>query len=215
MSHTQGKPTKLESQFRLTYSMILNLLRVEQLRVEDMIKRSFSEFHQQKDVAKHKTQLDELHKKIAEIRNIECFLCCVDLERYHETCRDYLSLKRHLQVRLIESSNVTTLWKGEEHPIHVSMICNPWKGLPCRGCCKSWTRGWDFLVLLATWCLIIFLLQVFDKILGVQSTISWHHFLNILQGNFYNQYAIIYNSNITHMPKFLCLQDLKIEQEIW
>ena len=38
----QGKPTLLESQFRLTYSMILNLLRVEQIRVEDMMKRSFS-----------------------------------------------------------------------------------------------------------------------------------------------------------------------------
>ena len=28
-----GKATKLESQFRLTYSMILNLLRVEDLKV--------------------------------------------------------------------------------------------------------------------------------------------------------------------------------------
>ncbi len=38
-----GAPTKLSSQFRLTYNMILNLLRVEALRVEEMIKRSFSE----------------------------------------------------------------------------------------------------------------------------------------------------------------------------
>jgi antiviral helicase SKI2 len=38
-----GKPSKLISQFRLTYNMILNLLRVEALRVEEMIKRSFSE----------------------------------------------------------------------------------------------------------------------------------------------------------------------------
>lgn len=38
-----GKPSKLQSQFRLTYNMILNLLRVEALRVEEMIKRSFSE----------------------------------------------------------------------------------------------------------------------------------------------------------------------------
>ena len=36
-----GKSTKLESQFRLTYNMILNLLRVEDMSVEDMIKRSF------------------------------------------------------------------------------------------------------------------------------------------------------------------------------
>ncbi|XP_050775554.1 SKI2 subunit of superkiller complex protein isoform X3 [Gopherus flavomarginatus] len=44
-----GKPTQLQSQFRLTYTMILNLLRVEALRVEDMMKRSFSEFHSRKD----------------------------------------------------------------------------------------------------------------------------------------------------------------------
>jgi antiviral helicase SKI2 len=43
-----GKPSRLESQFRLTYNMILNLLRVEDLKVEDMIKRSFSEFHSQR-----------------------------------------------------------------------------------------------------------------------------------------------------------------------
>ena len=34
-----GKATKLESQFRVTYNMILNLLRVEAIKVEDMIKR--------------------------------------------------------------------------------------------------------------------------------------------------------------------------------
>ena len=38
-----GTPNKLISQFRLTYNMSLNLLRVEALRVEEMIKRSFSE----------------------------------------------------------------------------------------------------------------------------------------------------------------------------
>ena len=36
-----GRATKLESQFRLTYGMILNLMRVEDLRVEDMLARSF------------------------------------------------------------------------------------------------------------------------------------------------------------------------------
>jgi antiviral helicase SKI2 len=39
-----GSSTKLQSQFRLTYTMILNLLRVEDMSVEGMIKRSFSEF---------------------------------------------------------------------------------------------------------------------------------------------------------------------------
>lgn len=96
-----GKPTKLESQFRLTYSMILNLLRVEQLRVEDMIKRSFSEFHSQKDVEKHKADLEELHKRLLNLEDIECFLCSVDLEQYWEACRDYFSLRKQLQAVIL------------------------------------------------------------------------------------------------------------------
>jgi antiviral helicase SKI2 len=43
-----GSSTKLQSQFRLTYNMILNLLRVEDMTVEGMIKRSFSEFATQR-----------------------------------------------------------------------------------------------------------------------------------------------------------------------
>jgi antiviral helicase SKI2 len=39
----KGSAMRLESQFRLTYTMILRLLRVEDMTVEDMIKRSFSE----------------------------------------------------------------------------------------------------------------------------------------------------------------------------
>lgn len=46
----QGKPTILHSQFRLTYTMILNLLRVEALRVTDMMRRSFSESHRDTQV---------------------------------------------------------------------------------------------------------------------------------------------------------------------
>lgn len=43
-----GRGVSLESAFRLTYSMILNLLRVEDLRVEDMMKRSFAEWRAQR-----------------------------------------------------------------------------------------------------------------------------------------------------------------------
>jgi antiviral helicase SKI2 len=43
-----GTSTMLRSQFRLTYNMILNILRVEEMSVESMIKRSFSEFATQR-----------------------------------------------------------------------------------------------------------------------------------------------------------------------
>jgi antiviral helicase SKI2 len=55
-----GQPTKLESQFRLTYTMILNLLRVEALKVEEMIKRSFSENATQKMLPEQQKLFDEV-----------------------------------------------------------------------------------------------------------------------------------------------------------
>jgi len=61
-------PPKLQSQFRLTYSMILNLLRVEALRVEEMIKRSFSENASQRLLPEHQ-------KKVAEV---SLFFLCFD-----------------------------------------------------------------------------------------------------------------------------------------
>lgn len=58
-----GTPTKLQSQFRLTYNMILNLLRVEALRVEEMIKRSFSENASQR-------LLPDQQKQVVQVRQV-------------------------------------------------------------------------------------------------------------------------------------------------
>ena len=97
-----GTATKLSSKFRLTYSMILNLLRGNDMSVEDMIKRSFSEFHTQKhllhfDFAKklalYQHKLLDLDKSIESISNnvssvetkakafIEMYLSNVDKSR--------------------------------------------------------------------------------------------------------------------------------------
>ncbi|XP_059090527.1 superkiller complex protein 2-like [Tigriopus californicus] len=67
----QGKPTQLESKFRLTYSMILNLLRVEQLRVEDMMKRSFSEINNEKKKNSYKDRVRELEVEIANQQDLQ------------------------------------------------------------------------------------------------------------------------------------------------
>jgi superfamily II DNA/RNA helicase len=64
-----GTATKLTSQFRLSYNMILNLLRVNDLSVEDMIKRSFSEFHMQRHMAKH-----DLGSKLKQLEGIVTIL---------------------------------------------------------------------------------------------------------------------------------------------
>lgn len=59
-----GTPTKLVSQFRLTYNMILNLLRIEALRVEEMIKHSFGENTAQTLLPEHQKKIDELSQTL-------------------------------------------------------------------------------------------------------------------------------------------------------
>lgn len=60
-----GQPTKLQSQFRLTYNMILNLLRVEALKVEEMIKRSFSENASQRLLPDQEKKVKEVEKLLS------------------------------------------------------------------------------------------------------------------------------------------------------
>ncbi|GAB4824491.1 Antiviral helicase ski2 [Ancistrocladus abbreviatus] len=77
-----GHATRLESQFRLTYIMILHLLRVEELKVEDMLKRSFAEFHAQKKLPE-KQQI--LMRKLAQpTKTIECIKGEPAIEEYFE-----------------------------------------------------------------------------------------------------------------------------------
>lgn len=64
-----GSATKLESQFRLTYSMILNLLRVEDLKVEDMMRRSFAEFHAQRSAPEDKAAIVLGQKALEKLRD--------------------------------------------------------------------------------------------------------------------------------------------------
>ena len=78
--------------------------------------------------------------------------------KQNRSTEGWSKLKRSVDMTrsgIIES--ITTLWRGHGNPIRVSMICNPRRGLPSRGCCKSWTRGWDSLVPYTVWWLIIFL----------------------------------------------------------
>ncbi|KAL8278507.1 hypothetical protein RQP46_009197 [Phenoliferia psychrophenolica] len=65
-----GQPTKLSSQFRLTYSMILNLLRVEALRVEEMIKRSFSENAAQRLLPEHQKKVTEGEMELKALKKL-------------------------------------------------------------------------------------------------------------------------------------------------
>ncbi|KII94033.1 hypothetical protein PLICRDRAFT_171718 [Plicaturopsis crispa FD-325 SS-3] len=79
-----GVPAKLQSQFRLTYNMILNLLRVEALRVEEMIKRSFSENASQRLLPEQQRKVEEGEKVLSTLPKLDCEVCLPDIERFYD-----------------------------------------------------------------------------------------------------------------------------------
>ncbi|CAA7392674.1 unnamed protein product [Spirodela intermedia] len=89
-----GKPTRLESQFRLTYIMILHLLRIEELKVEDMLKRSFAEFHAQKNLPEKEKLL--LLKLSQPTEAIECIKGEPAIEEYFDLASEAEELRASL-----------------------------------------------------------------------------------------------------------------------
>ncbi|XP_037007231.2 SKI2 subunit of superkiller complex protein [Artibeus jamaicensis] len=100
-----GKPSQLQSQFRLTYTMILNLLRVDALRVEDMMKRSFSEFPSRKDSKAHEEALAALTRKLEALEEPDLTGQLVDLPEYYIWGEELTETRRLIQQCVIESVN--------------------------------------------------------------------------------------------------------------
>ncbi|KAF2457954.1 NUC185 domain-containing protein [Lineolata rhizophorae] len=98
-----GDPTKLRSQFRLTYNMILNLLRVEALKIEEMIKRSFSENATQALLPEHEKAVQLSEADLEKIKREPCDICDVDLEQCHQSCMKYERLTVELHSAVLAS----------------------------------------------------------------------------------------------------------------
>lgn len=87
---TLGTPTKLISQFRLTYNMILNLLRIEALRVEEMIKHSFSENSTQTLLPEHQKKVEKLSEDLKSCKIDDCSECgLVDMSQLYRELVEY------------------------------------------------------------------------------------------------------------------------------
>uniref|UniRef100_A0A2K6TTG7 Superkiller complex protein 2 n=1 Tax=Saimiri boliviensis boliviensis TaxID=39432 RepID=A0A2K6TTG7_SAIBB len=118
-----GKPSQLQSQFRLTYTMILNLLRVDALRVEDMMKRSFSEFPSRKDSKAHEQALAELTKRLGALEEPDVTGQLVDLPEYYSWGEELTETQHMIQRHIMESVNGlkslsagrVVIVKNEEH----------------------------------------------------------------------------------------------------
>ncbi|KAI3427058.1 hypothetical protein D9Q98_006998 [Chlorella vulgaris] len=103
-----GAATRLESQFRLTYSMILNLLRVEDLKVEDMLKRSFAEFRSQRAQPELLEALEKGQAALARLRSRPWPVSPLatsreEMERYCRLSMDIEGLDARLQAEVMST----------------------------------------------------------------------------------------------------------------
>lgn len=98
-----GKPTVLQSQFRLTYTMILNLLRVEALRVTDMMRRSFSENH--RDTQANEKRISELRNSLSSLPPMDTEGQLSDILSYYHTITELCITTETLQRAVLESVN--------------------------------------------------------------------------------------------------------------
>ncbi|KAF8140636.1 ATP-dependent RNA helicase [Boletus edulis] len=129
-----GTPAKLQSQFRLTYNMILNLLRVEALRVEEMIKRSFSENasqrllpDQQKEVAKHE-------RKLLSMPDLQCDICSNDIGHYYDAQSALVNFNKRLismaagsvsNQNVLATGRIVILRNTHFYPFHAAVVLKP------------------------------------------------------------------------------------------
>lgn len=109
-----GQSTRLSSKFRLTYNMILNLLRVEEMSVEGMIKRSFSEFATQraltaneypKLLARGTHTLEKLEESFQLEKDSR--IGAEDLEEYFDICSQLQSVNSEILNYAMEATNGT------------------------------------------------------------------------------------------------------------
>lgn len=73
---------------------------MEELRVEDMMKRSFAEFYMQKDAQERKREMEEVETKLQTIKEVDCTFCSEDLKLYFKDCRELSELTRTVQVMI-------------------------------------------------------------------------------------------------------------------
>lgn len=107
-----GTPTRLQSQFRLTYNMILNLLRVEALRVEEMIKRSFSENASQRLLPDQQKKVAENESTLLKLPKLSCEVCSPDIRQLYDTSKAIITY------------NNSILSMVSNHPVSSRVLCS-------------------------------------------------------------------------------------------
>ncbi|XP_045477024.1 helicase SKI2W [Harmonia axyridis] len=138
-----GKPQSLKSQFRLTYGMVLSLLRTEKLSVEGMMSRSFLE-------ADHQKKMTEWRKRLVDVEKEICDICKDELNNYLQPLVAYFdSANAYFKQRAVVMPNVISHVQKVMTPGRILLIC--WKNhINKLALLLSTARGNQYKVLILT-----------------------------------------------------------------
>lgn len=101
-----GVVQQLSSKFRVTFNMVLNLLRVEHFQIKDMIQRSFWEIENQRRMPETKQLLTEVKKKLQDIEDIACIKSeHGDIDNYYQKVAKIKVINLELEIRFKENKN--------------------------------------------------------------------------------------------------------------
>ncbi|XP_063895798.1 superkiller complex protein 2 isoform X2 [Helicoverpa armigera] len=101
-----GIPQKLSSQFRLTYAMILSLLRAATVSVEGMMQRSFREFNQICQADNYRKQLELAEKEYSEKCSTPLASHLAPLAAFYDTAAAYIDVLNEIMPILLNTSKV-------------------------------------------------------------------------------------------------------------
>ncbi|CAG8472035.1 6701_t:CDS:10 [Paraglomus brasilianum] len=119
-----GGAAKLESQFRLTYLMILNMLRSEALSAEEMMKNSFSADGHQKTVHQQRKLLVEGEKSLSNLRKLDCMICNKDIRDFYDKSTEILNLVAVILKAMRSKFEVILLSYKNAQAVNQSVIFN-------------------------------------------------------------------------------------------
>ncbi|CAG4986723.1 unnamed protein product, partial [Colias eurytheme] len=102
-----GTPQKLSSQFRLTYAMILSLLRVATVSVEGMMQRSFRELHQVLQQDNNKKLLQIAEKEYSEKCGTPLASHLTPLATFYDTAVGYIDVLNEMMPLLLSQPKVS------------------------------------------------------------------------------------------------------------
>uniref|UniRef100_A0AC34GNH1 Helicase C-terminal domain-containing protein n=1 Tax=Panagrolaimus sp. ES5 TaxID=591445 RepID=A0AC34GNH1_9BILA len=132
----KGEAISLESKFRITYNMLLNIIRAEQLNIEDMLQRSYVERVSLRALSSKNEKIVELKEKLDALPSLSCPDCTevekeASIDQYYNSLMEYFQKRGYLLNKLITTSDA-----GEQiFPGRYLLICYPQKDIACMLVC--------------------------------------------------------------------------------